>query len=164
MIHRVANRVKRVWSPWNSLLLSILKTICNMVRSAYVTAYWKLWWNFHWGWPNIINMWWHCLDVWMTCFKLQAGWCDSQGTVDDLRSKMHMRHEGAVKRERAIAYALSHQVWNHLAAMIWNKKTLVFSSSFLFVLFFVFTAKFKPQWKTQLPCCISQESWNWQKQ
>jgi hypothetical protein len=46
----------------------------------------------------------------MTCFKLQAGWCDSQGTVDDLRSKMHMRHEGAVKRERAIAYALSHQV------------------------------------------------------
>ncbi|XP_062206647.1 protein IQ-DOMAIN 6-like [Phragmites australis] len=41
--------------------------------------------------------------------EAEAGWCDSQGTVDDLRSKIHMRHEGAVKRERAIAYALSHQ-------------------------------------------------------
>uniref|UniRef100_A0A0A9GDD8 DUF4005 domain-containing protein n=1 Tax=Arundo donax TaxID=35708 RepID=A0A0A9GDD8_ARUDO len=41
--------------------------------------------------------------------KAEAGWCDSQGTVDDLRSKIHMRHEGAVKRERAISYALSHQ-------------------------------------------------------
>ncbi|XP_062185911.1 protein IQ-DOMAIN 6-like [Phragmites australis] len=41
--------------------------------------------------------------------EAEAGWCDSQGTVDDLRSKIHMRHEGAVKRDRAIAYALSHQ-------------------------------------------------------
>ncbi|CAO1945718.1 unnamed protein product [Urochloa humidicola] len=41
--------------------------------------------------------------------EAEAGWCNSQGTVDDLKSKMHMRHEGAVKRDRAIAYALSHQ-------------------------------------------------------
>ncbi|KAG0539126.1 hypothetical protein BDA96_03G295700 [Sorghum bicolor] len=41
--------------------------------------------------------------------EAETGWCDSQGTVDDLRSKIQMRHEGAVKRERAIAYALSHQ-------------------------------------------------------
>ncbi|XP_066312409.1 protein IQ-DOMAIN 6-like [Miscanthus floridulus] len=41
--------------------------------------------------------------------EVETGWCDSQGTVDDLRSKIQMRHEGAVKRERAIAYALSHQ-------------------------------------------------------
>jgi hypothetical protein len=52
----------------------------------------------------------------MTCFAFQAGWCDSQGTMDDLRAKIHMRHEGAVKRERAIAYACSHQVY--LAAII----------------------------------------------
>ncbi|VAH78426.1 unnamed protein product [Triticum turgidum subsp. durum] len=39
----------------------------------------------------------------------ETGWCDSQGTVDDVRSKIHMRREGAIKRERAIAYALSHQ-------------------------------------------------------
>ncbi|KAG2591148.1 protein IQ-DOMAIN 1-like [Panicum virgatum] len=41
--------------------------------------------------------------------EAEAGWCNSRGTVDDLKSKLHMRHEGAVKRERAIAYALSHQ-------------------------------------------------------
>ncbi|CAL4961797.1 unnamed protein product [Urochloa decumbens] len=41
--------------------------------------------------------------------EAEAGWCNSQGTVDDLKSKIHMRHEGAVKRDRAIAYALSHQ-------------------------------------------------------
>ena len=40
----------------------------------------------------------------------QTGWCDSHGTVDDVRSKIYLRREGAIKRERAIAYALSHQV------------------------------------------------------
>ncbi|KAL5228179.1 hypothetical protein ABZP36_016444 [Zizania latifolia] len=41
--------------------------------------------------------------------EAEAGWCDIQGTVDDVRSKIHMRHEGAMKRERAITYALAHQ-------------------------------------------------------
>ncbi|KAM0913961.1 hypothetical protein ACQ4PT_011818 [Festuca glaucescens] len=41
--------------------------------------------------------------------EAETGWCDSQGTVDDVRSKLYMRREGAIKRERAIAYALSHQ-------------------------------------------------------
>nr|CAB3478081.1 unnamed protein product [Digitaria exilis] len=50
--------------------------------------------------------------------EAEAGWCSSRGTVDDLKSKIHMRHEGAVKRERAISYALSHQVL-YLAAKIW---------------------------------------------
>ncbi|CAD6271393.1 unnamed protein product [Miscanthus lutarioriparius] len=36
-------------------------------------------------------------------------WCDHHGSVDEVRSKIHMKHEGAAKRERAIAYALSHQ-------------------------------------------------------
>ncbi|GJN17910.1 hypothetical protein PR202_gb05018 [Eleusine coracana subsp. coracana] len=48
--------------------------------------------------------------------EAEAGWCASQGTMDDIRAKIHMRHEGAVKRERAIAYARSHQVY--LAAII----------------------------------------------
>ncbi|KAL0396993.1 UNVERIFIED_CONTAM: hypothetical protein Scaly_0147700 [Sesamum calycinum] len=38
-----------------------------------------------------------------------SGWCDSRGTVEEVRSKLQMRQEGAVKRERAIAYALSQQ-------------------------------------------------------
>ncbi|WVZ99421.1 hypothetical protein U9M48_044723 [Paspalum notatum var. saurae] len=36
-------------------------------------------------------------------------WCDRHGSVDEVRSKLHMKHEGAAKRERAIAYSLSHQ-------------------------------------------------------
>ncbi|RWW09184.1 hypothetical protein GW17_00027338 [Ensete ventricosum] len=34
------------------------------------------------------------------------GWCDSPGTLEEVRAKLQMRQEGAVKRERAIAYAL----------------------------------------------------------
>ncbi|KAL5220847.1 hypothetical protein ABZP36_025560 [Zizania latifolia] len=41
--------------------------------------------------------------------QAEAGWCDSQGTLDAVRSKIHLRHEGAIKRERAITYAISHQ-------------------------------------------------------
>ncbi|KAL6639309.1 hypothetical protein ACP70R_023039 [Stipagrostis hirtigluma subsp. patula] len=36
-------------------------------------------------------------------------WCNCQGSVDEIRSKLHMRHEGAAKRKRAIAYDLSRQ-------------------------------------------------------
>ncbi|XP_062180946.1 protein IQ-DOMAIN 6-like [Phragmites australis] len=36
-------------------------------------------------------------------------WCDHQGSVDEVRSKLLTKHDGAAKRERAIAYALSHQ-------------------------------------------------------
>lgn len=42
---------------------------------------------------------------------LQEQWCDSQGSVSEVRSKIHMRHDAVAKRERAIAYALSHQVY-----------------------------------------------------
>ncbi|CAL9104927.1 unnamed protein product [Musa textilis] len=41
--------------------------------------------------------------------EAEEGWCDSPGTVEEVRAKLQMRHQGAVKRERAIAYALSQQ-------------------------------------------------------
>ncbi|CAL9211195.1 unnamed protein product [Musa hybrid cultivar] len=41
--------------------------------------------------------------------EAEEGWCDSPGTVEEVRAKLQMRHRGAVKRERAIAYALSQQ-------------------------------------------------------
>ncbi|KAH9301449.1 hypothetical protein KI387_013032, partial [Taxus chinensis] len=41
----------------------------------------------------------------------EEGWCDSQGTLEEIHTKLQMRQEGAIKRERAIAYALSHQQW-----------------------------------------------------
>ncbi|XP_010262062.1 PREDICTED: protein IQ-DOMAIN 1-like [Nelumbo nucifera] len=43
--------------------------------------------------------------------QAEEGWCDSQGTLEEIRSKLQMRQEGAIKRERAIAYSLSQQQW-----------------------------------------------------
>ncbi|KAI4379945.1 hypothetical protein MLD38_006181 [Melastoma candidum] len=37
-------------------------------------------------------------------------WCDSKGTLKDVKTNMQMRQEGAFKRERVIAYALA-QKW-----------------------------------------------------
>ena len=40
----------------------------------------------------------------------QGGWCDSIGSVEQIRTKLVKRQEAATKRERAMAYALTHQV------------------------------------------------------
>lgn len=40
----------------------------------------------------------------------QEGWCDRIGTVDDIKTKLQQRQEGAFKRERAMAYALAQKV------------------------------------------------------
>ncbi|KAL0441392.1 UNVERIFIED_CONTAM: protein IQ-DOMAIN 1 [Sesamum radiatum] len=42
--------------------------------------------------------------------QAENGWCDIRGTVDEVRSKLQMKKEGAIKRERALAYALSQQL------------------------------------------------------
>jgi hypothetical protein len=44
--------------------------------------------------------------------NLQEGWCDSIGTLEDVKSKIQMRQEGAFKRERALAYSLAQKVTN----------------------------------------------------
>ncbi|KAK4427352.1 protein IQ-DOMAIN 20 [Sesamum alatum] len=41
--------------------------------------------------------------------QAESGWCDIRGTVEEVRSKLQMKKEGAIKRERALAYALSQQ-------------------------------------------------------
>lgn len=41
--------------------------------------------------------------------EAEEGWCDSQGTLEEIRSKLQMRKEGAIRRERANSYALSQQ-------------------------------------------------------
>ena len=41
---------------------------------------------------------------------MQEGWCDSVGSVEQIHSKLLKRQEAAAKRERAMAYALAHQV------------------------------------------------------
>ncbi|WOL09127.1 hypothetical protein Cni_G17880 [Canna indica] len=39
--------------------------------------------------------------------EAEEGWCDSPGTLEEVRTKLHKRRQGAAKRERVIAYALS---------------------------------------------------------
>ncbi|EFJ20397.1 hypothetical protein SELMODRAFT_67789, partial [Selaginella moellendorffii] len=39
------------------------------------------------------------------------GWNDSTQTTQELQAKMQTRQEAAIKRERALAYAFSHQLW-----------------------------------------------------
>ncbi|MCO5547587.1 hypothetical protein L7F22_001038 [Adiantum nelumboides] len=39
----------------------------------------------------------------------EKGWCDSYGTLEDIEAKLQQKQEGAIKRDRAMAYALSHQ-------------------------------------------------------
>ncbi|PIN06836.1 hypothetical protein CDL12_20608 [Handroanthus impetiginosus] len=43
--------------------------------------------------------------------QAEEGWCDSRGTLEDVKAKIQMRQEGAFKRERALAYSLA-QKWN----------------------------------------------------
>ena len=42
--------------------------------------------------------------------EIEEGWCDSVGSVEDIQAKLLKRQEAAAKRERAMAYALAHQV------------------------------------------------------
>ncbi|KAF8049821.1 hypothetical protein N665_2112s0006 [Sinapis alba] len=42
--------------------------------------------------------------------QAEKGWCDSPGSVNEVRTKLQMRQEGAIKRERAMVYALTHQL------------------------------------------------------
>ncbi|KAK8641876.1 hypothetical protein V6N13_011247 [Hibiscus sabdariffa] len=39
----------------------------------------------------------------------EKGWCDRPGTLEQVRAKQQMRQEGAMKRERALAYSVSKQ-------------------------------------------------------
>ncbi|KAG8045971.1 hypothetical protein GUJ93_ZPchr0008g14151 [Zizania palustris] len=42
--------------------------------------------------------------------EAEEGWCGTQGTLEDVRVKLQKRQEGAIKRDRAIAYAYSQQI------------------------------------------------------
>ncbi|KAL2332262.1 hypothetical protein Fmac_019843 [Flemingia macrophylla] len=43
------------------------------------------------------------------CYYYQQRWCDIPGTADEVKAKLRMRQEGAIKRDRAMAYSLSTQ-------------------------------------------------------
>ncbi|CAN8268797.1 unnamed protein product [Cochlearia groenlandica] len=41
--------------------------------------------------------------------EIEEGWCDTIGSVEQIQAKLLKRQEAAAKRERAMAYALTHQ-------------------------------------------------------
>ncbi|CAK8535040.1 unnamed protein product [Lathyrus sativus] len=41
--------------------------------------------------------------------ELEMDWCSGSETMEEIVSKIHQREEAAIKRERALAYAFSHQ-------------------------------------------------------
>ncbi|XVF35321.1 hypothetical protein REPUB_Repub18cG0135400 [Reevesia pubescens] len=43
--------------------------------------------------------------------EAEDGWCDIKGTLDDVKTKLQMRQEGAFRRERALAYSLAQKQW-----------------------------------------------------
>ncbi|KAK8568592.1 hypothetical protein V6N13_106497 [Hibiscus sabdariffa] len=43
--------------------------------------------------------------------QAEDGWCDKKGTLEDVKTKLQMRQEGAYKRERSLAYALAQKQW-----------------------------------------------------
>lgn len=40
----------------------------------------------------------------------QQGWCDIPGTVEEVKAKLNVRQEGAIKRDRTMTYSNSTQV------------------------------------------------------
>ncbi|KAJ8750568.1 hypothetical protein K2173_015729 [Erythroxylum novogranatense] len=43
--------------------------------------------------------------------QAEEGWCDSMGTLEDVKTKLLLKQEGAFRRERAIAYSLAQKQW-----------------------------------------------------
>ncbi|KAK8698548.1 hypothetical protein V6N13_114660 [Hibiscus sabdariffa] len=39
--------------------------------------------------------------------QAEDGWCDKKGTLEDVKTKLQMRQEGAFRRERSLAYSLA---------------------------------------------------------
>ena len=42
----------------------------------------------------------------------QVEWCNGSETMEEIISRLYQREEAAIKRERTMAYAFSHQVQN----------------------------------------------------
>ncbi|KAJ1382218.1 IQ motif, EF-hand binding site [Sesbania bispinosa] len=55
----------------------------------------------------------------------EQGWCDIPGTADEVKAKLRMRQEGAIKRDRAMAYSLSTLQSSRVSASPNSKATKV---------------------------------------
>ncbi|KAJ4833800.1 hypothetical protein Tsubulata_014720 [Turnera subulata] len=60
--------------------------------------------------------------------QAEEGWCDSKGTLQDVKTKLQMRQEGAFKRERSIAYSLAQKQWRSNPGSSAQMNSSIFSS------------------------------------
>ncbi|XP_057466733.1 protein IQ-DOMAIN 6-like [Actinidia eriantha] len=60
--------------------------------------------------------------------QAEEGWCDSRGTMEEVKTNLQLRQEGAFKRERALAYALAQKQWKSNISS--NSQTNVSAPSF----------------------------------
>lgn len=51
----------------------------------------------------------YCVTIYVV--EPQEGWCDSRGTIQEVKAKIQMRQEGAFKRDRALAYSHAQKVY-----------------------------------------------------
>lgn len=72
------------------------------------------------------------LFIFRTCL-VQEGWCDSVGSVEEIQAKILKRQEAAAKRERAMAYALAHQVNLRFHLMEIKRAAMIFDQSFCYL-------------------------------
>ncbi|KAK4491009.1 hypothetical protein RD792_001730 [Penstemon davidsonii] len=55
--------------------------------------------------------------------EAEEGWCDIRGTLEEIKTKIQMRQEGAVKRERALAYSLAQKYGYSFSSFLWQWKS-----------------------------------------
>ncbi|KAE8671429.1 putative Grave disease carrier protein [Hibiscus syriacus] len=61
--------------------------------------------------------------------QAEDGWCDSKGTLDDVKTNLQSRQEGAFKRERALAYSLAQKQWRSSQDSVSYLKNQVFDKN-----------------------------------
>jgi len=84
-------------------------------------------------------------------------WCSGSETMEEIICRLHQREEAAIKRERAMAYAFSHQVQNLFCSL--HTKENKNLSSYVNV-----TLQWRPncsQYFGQASYSLGKESWGW---
>ena len=61
----------------------------------------------------------------MPCY-CQQGWCDIPRTVEEVKAKLQMRQEGAIKRDRTKAYSQSKMVLRFFLVRVSATQLLAF--------------------------------------
>ncbi|KAG4978151.1 hypothetical protein JHK84_037834 [Glycine max] len=90
--------------------------------------------------------------------ELEVEWCNGSETMEEIISRLHQREEAAIKRERAMAYAFSHQVQNLFCSLYQYQKNQNLTTYVNVIL------QWRPncsQYFGQASYSLGKESWGW---